>query len=204
MIRRVLFELDRIEVYVPAWQNLVFGILVECALGIAFYFVATRIQDSGRYVFLIVLSIFLLAIASGMLPAINQLRRGNRNLIWAATRVGIELPSRTTTFTAMRPPEVTAWPDIASLLLADKLKIAESDGTTTTWNVLIVTLLPTAKQTHRLLSNWHKPHRNSSGGNYALLYIPKAHKSEVVGRLRMLAPAQVKIEHLAKHNLPGT
>src|SRR5689334_103579 len=134
-MRKVNFETDRFEVYVSSAANLVFALVVEIVLLAGIYIFWARVRD---YVFLTVLSFFFLAIASGLIPLINSVLRGNKNPIWSASRAGLEFAARTTTWTAFKPPILCEWSRVKKILLAEKLLVHDFDGRGRTSHALVV------------------------------------------------------------------
>jgi hypothetical protein len=203
MIKKVNFAPDRFEVYVSSTQNLIFALFFEAILLCGIYVFTVRVRD---YVFIIVLSFFFLAIASAVWPMMRSIRNGNRTLVWGASRVGIEVPALTTTWTKMRPPVIHEWNRIKKLLLVEKLTYQGSDGRTTTWHAFVILFnesqLEEAElaQANPLRKLWMRT-VEQRGARHKLLWYPKKFREDIFDRLREWAPDSIGVEELQRYEV---
>ncbi|WP_416398904.1 hypothetical protein [Allohahella sp. A8] len=193
-------EEDRIEVYQSSTASMVLLICIEVALGFAIYYFAAVATIGGNYVFIVVLVFFFLAIASGLTPLINNIRRGNSNLVWGADSRGFFVPATTTTFSEYRPPTVYHWSQIKRAIVVKKL-IQQIDGTSVSFNQLIVILDDLQCPENLLFKYVELQYQLREGGYYQVLRFPEAHRAAIVCKLREFASSEVSIEELKQYEI---
>ncbi len=203
MVKKVDFAPDRFEVYVSSAQTLVFALFIEALLLGAIYIFTVRVRD---YVFIVVLSFFFLAIASGILPMIRSIRDGNRTPVWGASRAGIEVPAQTTTWTSSRPPVVHDWDSIKKIVFVGRFTYPSIEGRATTSHALVAIFKVSQPVEHELAQAnpfrklWkRKP--EGSGERFRFLPYPRKLREEILEQLRDLAPDSVHIEELQRYEI---
>jgi len=200
MTTKLAVEADRFDVYVPPILTLVVALVFEAFLLGAIYFFWTGVKN---YSFLTVLGFFFLAIASGFWPMIANIRSGKKSPIWSASRVGLEFPARTTTWTKMRPPIVYEWSRIKKFMVVGKLTFQSSDGNAKASDALVVIFNELQSEHESAQQSLFQKLVDKAAGSkrHRILACPKKFKPDVLKKLRELAPHSIRIEEVATYDL---
>lgn len=200
---KVKYEENLVEISESAIEKIAILLILEPLLASGVYYFATNDQEGkGRYLFVVVLSFFFLALATGLLPLINQIRsNGTKLMVWAVTGIGFLTPARTTTYTTYRPPVVYAWSQVKSILFVNKLIEHDIEGRSVSSNRCVVILADINLQDNWLDRMKQSKSRMEDGTNYLIFSFPKTEKENIIRNIKELAPCSVSIQKFAHYEI---
>lgn len=191
MFSKVIFEEKYFEIYVTSVETIVVITVLDTVLGSGIYFMASMSETSigGRYIFISVLGFFFLALASSLPALIKNACNTNRELRLGANGMGLLIPAQRGKIGESNPAILYKWNQVKSITISNK-QITDESGMG--GNLLVV--LDDLKFPNGWVFQFAKAQYRTKDGYYQFFNYPKVQRTDIILKLRELAPDKVIIE----------
>ena len=181
MFKQAIIKNDYVEVFDTSIFKLIIVLIVEILLGIGLCFIYAIDDGFGRNILLAGFGFFFLVLPTSILPMLKNARKENRELCWAANKIGFLMPEVTAKWTEHKPPVLYDWSKVKGIIFAHKLVYYPDNTRTTANNALIVNIEELELNYPRSLNpvtRYVKDlYRLKDGSYYQVFWYPKSKKA---------------------------